>query len=151
MSEMGRPSGFTEENKQRIITLARTGATDKMIADDIGVHPDTVNRWKNSDPDFYVTIKEIKYKFDTEKVVSTLLKSAMGFYRKKKFEIDEDGNEVNIEWEEVSPNATAQIFWLKNRQPQDWRDVKDSNLTVKDETVEQFIARTMKKNEKPLP
>ena len=26
---------------------------------------------------------------------------------------------------EVTPDTTAQIFWLKNRKPEEWRDKKD--------------------------
>ena len=30
---------------------------------------------------------------------------------------------------EVAPDTTAQIFWLKNRKPNDWRDKKDVDLS----------------------
>jgi len=33
--------------------------------------------------------------------------------------------------EHVPPDTTAQIFWLKNRRPEDWRDRKDVDHTGK--------------------
>ena len=30
---------------------------------------------------------------------------------------------------QVSPDTTAQIFWLKNRKPQEWRDKKETEVT----------------------
>ncbi|MGL6058998.1 MAG: helix-turn-helix domain-containing protein, partial [Culicoidibacterales bacterium] len=40
----------------------------------------------------------------------------------------------------VVPDTTAQIFWLKNRKPDDWRDKKDVNLSG-----DIGIAETLKK------
>ena len=31
---------------------------------------------------------------------------------------------------EVLPDTTAQIFWLKNRKPNDWRDKKDATVSI---------------------
>ena len=30
---------------------------------------------------------------------------------------------------QVAPDTTAQIFWLKNRKPQEWRDKKETEVT----------------------
>lgn len=30
---------------------------------------------------------------------------------------------------QISPDTTAQIFWLKNRKPHDWRDKKETEVT----------------------
>ena len=30
----------------------------------------------------------------------------------------------------AQPDTTAQIFWLKNRKPEEWRDKKDVKLEV---------------------
>ncbi len=30
---------------------------------------------------------------------------------------------------QVSPDTTAQIFWLKNRKPKEWRDKKETEVT----------------------
>ena len=31
----------------------------------------------------------------------------------------------------VNPDVTAQIFWLKNRKPEEWRDIKAQEITGK--------------------
>ncbi|RDW17034.1 hypothetical protein CWR48_15650 [Oceanobacillus arenosus] len=36
---------------------------------------------------------------------------------------------VEEKTKEVSPDTTAQIFWLKNRKPTDWRDKKETELS----------------------
>ena len=30
---------------------------------------------------------------------------------------------------QVAPDTTAQIFWFKNRKPQEWRDKKETEVT----------------------
>lgn len=32
----------------------------------------------------------------------------------------------------IPPDTTAQIFWLKNRKPQQWRDKQETEVTGKD-------------------
>jgi hypothetical protein len=65
-------------------------------------------------------------------VENALLKRALG-YRYK--EVTEEHGEVSkVVTKEVQPDAVAQIFWLKNRKPDVWRDRKDlehsGNMTV---------------------
>jgi transcription elongation factor GreA-like protein len=36
----------------------------------------------------------------------------------------------------LAPDTTAQIFWLKNRQPEKWRDKQEIDMNAKVETIE---------------
>ena len=76
---------------------ARDGLTDEQIAKNIGISRKTLNDWKNNYSDICDTLKKGKEVVDYQ-VENALLNSAL------------DGN------------TTAQIFWLKNRRPDKWRD-----------------------------
>lgn len=53
-------------------------------------------------------------------VENSLLKRALGYrYDEVTYE---DGVETKRVTKEVQPDTTAQIFWLKNRKPNEWRD-----------------------------
>ena len=56
-----------------------------------------------------------------------LLKSALGYkITEKRMDKDEKGKKHEvIVIREVPPSVTAQIFWLKNRRPDKWRDKPD--------------------------
>jgi hypothetical protein len=41
----------------------------------------------------------------------------------------------------MAPDTTAAIFWLKNRQPSQWRDKQEVELTVSDDIAEMLDAR----------
>ena len=62
---------------------------------------------------------------------NALLKRALGYsYNEFKREIYPDGTEKRVvTTKEVAPDTTAQIFWLKNRKPDNWRDRKEQNIT----------------------
>ena len=57
-------------------------------------------------------------------VENALLKRALGYdYTEEKVEVSEkDGRKVTQTVKHVAPDTTAQIFWLKNRRPDRWRD-----------------------------
>ena len=48
----------------------------------------------------------------------------------------EDGVEVKRVRKQVVPDTTAQIFWLKNRKPEDWRDKRE---IIKDDDNDQVL------------
>lgn len=76
---------------------ARDGLTDEQIAKNIGIAVSTLYDWKSRFPEFSKALKKGKEVVDFE-VENALLKSAL------------------------EGNTTAQIFWLKNRKPDRWRD-----------------------------
>lgn len=84
---------------------AREGLTDAQIAHNIGINPATIYDWKNKYPEFANALKKGKEVVDYE-VENALLKRAL------------------------SGDTTAQIFWLKNRKPKQWRDKPE----IKEET-----------------
>lgn len=114
----------TPEALELIKGWARDGVIDKDIAYNIGVSEGTFNRWKKRSPAILEALKEGKEVVD-RKVENALVKRALGYeYTEVTKERDEKGNMVITKevTKEVQPNTTAQIFWLKNRKPEIWRD-----------------------------
>lgn len=76
---------------------ARDGLTDEQIAHNCGITVKTLYEWKNRYGDICDALKKGKEIVDYE-VENALLKRAK------------------------QGDVTAQIFWLKNRRPEKWRD-----------------------------
>lgn len=123
---MGRRSLLTEEKIEKIKELAISGKTDRQISEMIGVSERTITNWKISDEKFFLSLKSWKSEAD-EKVEKSLYKRALGFkYTYEKEKVLSDGRKVLYkETEYYPPESTAMIFWLKNRQPENWRDRKE--------------------------
>ena len=129
----------------RIEGWARDGLTEEQIAKNMGVSRSTLSDYKVKYPDILRAIKNSKEVADRE-VENALFNKATGYTVKLKkpmkvrhVEYDEvSGRKVaeydRIEYIEeevhVPADTTAQIFWLKNRKPNEWRD----KVTVTDES-----------------
>ena len=109
-------------------SLAKRGCTDEEIAEAFGVGVRTLYAWKGVHQEFQQALKESKSKTD-EGIVESLYARACGLTkrttRKVREVIDANGNKVKlteVTEETLPPDTTAMIFWLKNRQPEQWRD-----------------------------
>lgn len=101
---------------------ARNGLTDEQIAHNCGITVKTLYEWKNRYGEICEALKRGKEVIDLE-VENALLKSALGFtYDEVMTEESEGGIKKRVTKKMVLPNVTAQIFWLKNRKPEQWRD-----------------------------
>ena len=106
---------------------ARDGLTDKQIAKKMGISEVTLNSYKKKYPKFFKSLKKGKEVVDYE-VEKALLKRALGY---EYTEVTEEGGVVTKKvTKEVKPDTTAQIFWLKNRKPDEWRDKKNIDLDI---------------------
>lgn len=111
---------------------ARNGLTDEQIAKNLNIAYSTFKEYKNKYSAFSATLKKGKEIVDYE-VENALLKRALGYkydeVTKELIEDKETGKSelkvTKIVTKEVIPDTTAQIFWLKNRKPEEWRDKKE--------------------------
>ena len=85
------------DNLIRLEGWARDGLTDQQIAKNMGIAYSTFREWKKAHAAISAVLKRGKEVVDYE-VENALFKSA------------------------IEGNVTAQIFWLKNRRPDKWRD-----------------------------
>ena len=106
---------------------ARNGLTDEQIAHNMGITRSTLNVWKGKYADISDTLKKGKQVIDME-VVGSLLKSAMGYdYEEVTTERDAQGSVLMTRTVKKHQSAVsaAQIFWLKNRMREVWKDNHD--------------------------
>lgn len=136
----GRPTKYEEKyNEQAYDLCTEGGFTDKKLAKFFKIAESTINLWKQEYPEFSESIKKGKENFDTDKVETSLLKQALGYKVKEKTveDIVVDGLIIKgakktkiVTKHVVVPTST--YFWLKNRNPQRWRDIKAMEITGKD-------------------
>ena len=118
----GRKSAYTPALAILAEKVARLGATDAEIADVFGVGVTTLNRWKKAHVEFADALKKGKTISDA-RVVEALYHRAVGYSHDAVKIMQFQGTPVVVPYtEHYPPDTTACIFWLKNRQPQEWRD-----------------------------
>lgn len=126
---------LTPEGLLKIEGWAKDGLIDKDIATRMGVAYSTLREWRNKYPALSAALKKSKEVADRA-VESSLYERALGGIREVKKNIklkhtyyDEHGRKcekeeiVTVTDEVYNPgDTTAQIFWLKNRKPEVWKD-----------------------------
>lgn len=122
--------------KDKLILLegwARDGLTEEQIAKNMGIGRTTLYEWKKKEPNIANTLKKGKEVIDFE-VENALLKKALGYtITLNKQKVTKDGDVVDIQEDvHIAPDTTAQIFWLKNRKPDKWRDKVQNDDDEKD-------------------
>lgn len=126
---MARPSKFKSEYIGQAEKLAKLGATDIEVADFFEVDVRTLYRWKGEFEAFCQALKVGKAEAD-DRVERSLFARANG-YEHDEVDIRVVGGEIvqtGIR-KYYPPDTTAAIFWLKNRKPEQWREVKAVELT----------------------
>lgn len=130
---MARPSKYQAVFCEQSEKLCKLGATDRELADFFEVSESTLNLWKLEYPEFSESLKHGKEVAD-QRVEQSLYHRAMG-YSHDAVHVSNYQGEVTLTpiIERYPPDTTACIFWLKNRQPEQWRDVQkiEQTLTVK--------------------
>lgn len=116
------------EGLLKIEGWARDGLTDEQIANNIGISVSCLNNWKNKYVEILESLKRGKEVIDRQ-VENALLKRALGYEytettREYIPELDEMKTTKKVT-KQVAPDTTAQIFWLKNRKPDKWRDKQE--------------------------
>lgn len=126
-SKGGRPSKYKPEYDEQAGRLCTLGATDAEIADFFGVSVRTLYRWKVESETFCQALNIGKEHADA-RVKRSLYMRATGysFTEQQAFKVRRGPNEEAVEVVDVDrhlpPDTTAAIFWLKNRDPKNWRD-----------------------------
>jgi hypothetical protein len=105
--------------------MTRLGATDADLAEAFDVSVVTIDSWKIRYPEFLGPLKAGKEEAD-KRVEHSLYQRAVGYsFNSEKIFCNKDGEVTRVPIvEHVPPDVTAQIFWLKNRKPTEWRDVQ---------------------------
>lgn len=131
---------LTEDGLLKIQGWARDGLIDKQIAHNMGVSWTTLKSWKNKFPELAEALQKSKEVVDRE-VENALFKRALGYWvTETKTTTYADGTEkVEEIRKHIAPDTTAQIFWLKNRKPDQWREKNDLTLTPSNGVLESLM------------
>lgn len=121
---MARPTKFKQEFIAQAEKLCRLGATDQEVADFMEVEVRTLYRWKTDNEAFCQALKAGKDVAD-DRVERSLFARANG-YEHEEVDIRVVANAIvqTPIRKYYPPDTTAAIFWLKNRKPGEWRDLK---------------------------
>ena len=114
---------LSEEGLLRIRGWARDGYTDAELAREMGIARNTLFKWRKKFPKLDKTLKSSK-EIPDRKVEETLYDKAL------------DGD------------ITAIIFWLKNRNPERWRNYVERNTKKDDAEQQARIDKLTLENEK---
>lgn len=125
------------ENKLLLIEgWAREGLTNEQIASNLGIGKTTFYKLIKEHSELSELLKKGKEVIDYE-VENALLKRALGYkYEEKTYETKWDESQERFRevltkrvTKEVSPDTTAQIYWLNNRKPKQWRNKQDIDIS----------------------
>lgn len=110
MSAGGRPTKYRAEYAERAYGACLLGATNEHLAKIFCVTCSTIDKWIADIEEFSGAVKAGREEADNE-VVKSLYNTAL------------------------AGNTTAQIFWLKNRRPKQWREKHDVDVTSAGEKI----------------
>lgn len=119
----GRPSPYRKEYGQFAKVACKLGATNEELAEMFGVSKRTIERWEKAHPDdFCRPIKEGKAEADSN-VRQALYHRACGYsHPDTKFATFEGRITDSEEYEKhYPPDTAACVFWLCNRDPENWK------------------------------
>lgn len=131
----GRPTAYRQEFCEQAYKLCLLGHTDAELAKFFGVSEATVNNWKQDYPEFLESIKDGKEIADAE-VAKSLYNRAIGYsHDDVEIKVVANGDNMGSRIVEVPvvkhypPDTGAAMAWLKNRQPKNWRDKQEIEVT----------------------
>lgn len=115
-------SKYKPEYDEQAYKLCLLGMTDKKIAGFFEVAESTINLWKLEHPTFSESLKRGKGLADAD-VAHSLYNRALGYeHDADDIKVVEGAIVITPTIKRYPPDATSAIFWLKNRQPEIWRD-----------------------------
>lgn len=130
----------------RVEEMARLGYTMKEMCKVLGISPSTFWEWREKHPELSHSLKKYRGLADIQ-VENALFKSAVGFnfteIKKERRKLP-DGTYQLIETEHITKHIpgvpAAQIFYLKNRMPDRYKDKVDVVHGISDDISQMAFA-----------
>lgn len=132
---------LTEESLILLKGWKMRGLTDEQIASNMGISVASLYNWKRDHLEILEALKTGKDEADIQ-IENALFQSAMGYdYEEitEELRYDKKTHEYKMvvtkrQLKHQPPSNTAQIFWLKNRRAEQWRDKVENNITLNEDT-----------------
>ena len=109
--------------------MVRVGLIKDEIAEALGIKTIELRGLIQKDP-VLEQIFEVESQLPNLRVEQALYRRALGYQFKEV--LKKEGRPVEIRIKELPPDVAACIFWLKNRDPDRWRDKIDVSLSLRD-------------------
>lgn len=127
----GRPTKYKAAYADQARKLCLLGLTDTEMAKFFKVAESTISKWKLVHKEFSEALKEGKEKADAD-VGQKLYERALGYSHAEEKIFLHEGKPVHVKTtKHYPPDPTSMIFWLKNRNPDYWRDTLKVDATIK--------------------
>jgi len=124
-SMRGRPTKYKEEYDTLAYNYCLMGATDAELGKFFSVTESTINLWKLEHPSFSESLKAGKQDADA-RVANALYHRALGYSHKEEKVFSSNGEIITHDTiKHYPPDTGAAMAWLKNRQPEKWRDKQE--------------------------
>ena len=144
MNTVGRPTNYRPEYVEQAVAICSVmGATNVELAKIFGVAEATMYNWCNEHPEFLEAIKAAKKKHDDHCVKVSLRRRAVGYSHEDVHISNYQGVITQTKIiKHYPPDPTSAIFWLKNRDPANWRDKQElehsGSMGVINMTVDEY-------------
>ena len=136
--ERGRPTKYKPEYDELAFNYCLLGATNEQMAEFFEVAVSTIDLWIATHDSFSGAIKKGRAAADG-KVARSLYERANGYSHPEDVIFNDKGEPLIVPTiKHYPPDTTAAIFWLKNRQPKQWRDTHNILLGDTSSPYEEF-------------
>ena len=124
-----KPVKWADDKPHIAYLLALLGASEKQMAEVMGVSYSTLEVWKRNKPEFQEALKKGKLKADT-KVVKSFYKCAVGYYyTEEEIRIVDKKPVVVTVRKYKPPDPWSAAKWLALRHPEHWSETHKVQVT----------------------
>jgi transposase-like protein len=118
----GRPTKYKEEFVDQVYKLCLLGHTDKELAVFFDISESTLYKWKQDYLEFSEALKNGKEIADGN-IAASFYQRAKGYEHPEEKVFNNQGEILTHQTtKHYPPDSSACLSWLKNRQPDKWRD-----------------------------
>lgn len=142
MPKAGQPTKYHPDLNYTAYKMALVGMTDVQIAQVFNISDSTFDNWKIKYPEFLGSLRKGKAPIDGD-VAEKLLHRALGYTHQEEKVFCSQGEIVtHITQKHYPPDTQAALAWLRNRQPELWRDKLEveTKRPLQEYTIEELRA-----------
>jgi hypothetical protein len=128
MAGPGRPTLYKPEHADRARELCARGATNPDLAGRFGVARSTIDLWIATHPEFAEAVQQGRDVADAIAVESLFTRVTGYNHRAEKVFLYRGEPRTATYTAHIPPETRACMFWLRNRRPEDWREISERAL-----------------------